>query len=162
MAITPYQMQTDPLERFVEAFLAPAPAARTGAPGLMRNAATDVLESEDEILVVTELPGFEPEDVEIDLENNVLTLHGEKKERREEGNEQSTWHLVERRYGRFSRSFVLPREIEQDGIQARFRNGVLTGSIPKTERAKRRRIEIAGEGGETKKLTPRRQQSDEE
>jgi HSP20 family protein len=153
MAITPYHTPTDPFERFVDAFLAPVSAGRTHGPSLMRGPATDVMETENEIRVVTELPGFGPEDVEIHLENNVLTLRGEKKERVEEGDDQSTWHLVERRYGQFSRSFVLPREIEQERIQARFENGVLTVTIPKSEKAKRRRIEIAGGDGQAKKLS---------
>jgi HSP20 family protein len=152
MAVTPYQAPSDPFDRLVDAMLAPMAAGRTRSPGLMRGPATDVTESENEIRVVTELPGFGPDDVEIDLENNVLTLRGEKKERVEEGDDQSIWHLVERRYGHFSRSFVLPREIEQEGIGARFDDGVLTVTIPKSEKAKRRRIAIGGGDGRGKTL----------
>ncbi len=77
----------------------------------------------------------------------MLTISGEKQEERREGDENSTWHLSERRYGRFSRSFVLPRDVEQDRIQARFENGVLQVTIPKSERARRRRIEIRSGSG---------------
>jgi HSP20 family protein len=79
--------------------------------------------------------------VEVSLENNVLTIDGEKKAEREEGKE-NRWHLSERRYGRFTRSFVLPRDVEQERIAASFEHGVLTVTIPKSERARPRRIEV--------------------
>jgi len=82
------------------------------------------------------------EDINVSLENNILTISGEKKEHREEGSEKEQYHLSERRWGRFSRAFVLPREVEAERIEARYENGVLTLSIPKSERAKPRRIEV--------------------
>jgi HSP20 family protein len=152
MAITPFTSSGDPFERLVDAFLAPGPSGRTRGGGLLRGPATDVVETETEIRVVVDLPGFEAEDVEVDLENNLLTLRGEKRERREEGDENTTWHLVERRFGQFSRSFVLPRDIEQDRIAAGFENGVLTVTIPKNEKAQRRRISIDSGGDRRKEL----------
>jgi HSP20 family protein len=105
------------------------------------------MESKDDIRVMLELPGMRPEDVEVNLEDNVLTISGEKKEEREEEDQESRWHLSERRYGRFSRSFVLPRDVEQEKIQARFENGVLNVTIPKSEKAKPRRINVQGGDG---------------
>lgn len=110
---------------------------------LMRAPETDVMETEREIRVITEMPGLKRENIEIDVENNVLTVRGEKREERTEG-EQGKWHLAERRYGTFARSFVLPRDVDADGIQAHFEDGVLTVSVPKSEKARRRRIEIGG------------------
>lgn len=110
---------------------------------LMRAPETDVVETEREIRVVTEMPGLKRENIEIDVENNVLTVRGEKREERTEG-EQGKWHLAERRYGTFARSFVLPRDVDADGIQAHFEDGVLTVSVPKSEKARRRRIEVGG------------------
>ena len=72
---------------------------------------------------------------------------GEKRQERSEDDERNRWHLSERRYGRFSRSFVLPRDVESDRIEARFEHGVLRVTVPKSEKARRRRIEIQGEDG---------------
>jgi HSP20 family protein len=80
----------------------------------------------------------------------VLTIAGEKKESWEEpqnSGEENRYHLSERRWGQFTRSFVLPREVQSDKIQASYRDGVLTVTIPKTETAKRRRIDVSQGGG---------------
>jgi HSP20 family protein len=102
----------------------------------------DVRESGDELQVQVELPGMAPEDVEVRVENGVLTVSGEKKSEIEEGKNGGDYHLVERRYGRFERSFTLPRAVDADKVQAVFSNGVLTLSLPKAESAKPRRVEI--------------------
>jgi HSP20 family protein len=115
---------------------------------MLRVPDADVVETESEIRVTLDLPGMRPEDVSVDLENNVLTISGERMEERTEGEENNTWHLSERRYGKFSRSFVLPREVEQEKIEARFEDGVLNVTVPKSEQAKRRRIEIQNGGGQ--------------
>jgi HSP20 family protein len=143
MAVTRYQPSTDALRPFFEDVL--LPFSRMGSS--MRVPETDVVESENEIRVVCELPGMRTGEVELSLENNVLTITGEKHSRREQAAEGETYHLSERRWGRFSRSFVLPREVDQEQIQANFENGVLTVTIPKSEKARRRRIEIRGEDG---------------
>ena len=118
--------------------------ARNGQGGaLMRAPDTDVIETEREIRVVTEMPGLKRDNIEVDVENNVLTIRGEKREERTEG-EQGRFHLAERRYGTFTRSFVLPRDVDPDQIQADFEDGVLTVAIPKSERVRRRRIQLGG------------------
>jgi HSP20 family protein len=118
----------------------------------MRVPDTDVIERENEIRVICELPGMKAEDVDLSLEDNVLTISGEKQIEREEGSESDTYHMSERRWGRFSRTFVLPREVEPDRIEANFGNGVLTVTIPKSEKARRRRIEIHGSDGGSKRI----------
>ena len=144
MAITRYQPTSDLFRPFFDDML--TPFSRMGSS--MRVPDTDVIESRDEIRVVCELPGMREEDVEVSLENNVLTISGEKQEEREEADEHETYHMSERRWGRFSRSFVLPREVDQERIEAEFHSGVLTVRIPKSEKAKRRRIQIGkGNGG---------------
>jgi HSP20 family protein len=145
MAVTRYQPSSDVLRPFFEDML--MPFSRMGSS--MRVPDTDVAESENEIRVVCELPGMRTEEVELSLENNVLTITGEKHAQREAAGEGETYHLSERRWGRFSRSFVLPREVDQEQIRASFENGVLTVTIPKSEKARRRRIEIRGEDGAT-------------
>ena len=138
MVLTRYSPTADLFTPLFEDFL--APFRRMG--GLVRMPEADVVETENHIQVLLELPGMKPEDIELSLENNVLTVSGEKQEERNEGDETRTYHLSERRWGRFSRSFVLPREVDPDKIEARFENGVLTITVPKTEKARRRRIEI--------------------
>lgn len=142
MAITRYQPSTDLFRSFFDDVM--TPFGRMGSS--MRVPDTDVVERENEIQVVCELPGLTRDEVELSLENNVLTITGEKQEHRDQGGEGDTYHLSERRWGRFSRSFVLPREVDQDRINAHFENGVLTVSIPKSEKVRRRKIEIASQG----------------
>lgn len=104
--------------------------------------AVNVSENGDELVLTAELPGVRQEDVEIDLENNVLTIRGEKREERTEG-EEGRFHLWERRYGSFQRSFTLPRTVKSDAIKATFRDGILTVHMPKAPEAKGRKISIA-------------------
>jgi HSP20 family protein len=145
MAIVPYRSATDLPSPF-DALLGSFGASRMG--DLLRTPSADIVENENQIEVRLETPGMRPDDIEINLENNVLTVSGEKKFEHEEGEAEGTFHLSERHYGRFSRSFVLPRDVEAEQIQARCENGVLRITVPKSERAKRRRIEIRGENGE--------------
>jgi HSP20 family protein len=103
----------------------------------------DVRETKDAIEVLAELPGLRAEDLEVNVENNVLTIAGEKKQEVSEGDADAEYHLVERRCGRFERSFTLPRTVKADAIGARFEHGLLTITLPKAEAAKPRRVAIA-------------------
>jgi HSP20 family protein len=145
MAITPYRPTTDAFDRLFDVFSGPFGGTHGGS--LMRAPETDVIETQDEIRVQTEMPGLSRDDIELDLENNVLTIRGEKHEERTEDEREGRYHLAERRYGVFTRSFVLPRDVDAERIQADFENGVLTVTIPKSEQAKRRRIEVRGGDG---------------
>jgi HSP20 family protein len=145
MTITRYQPSTELFRSLFDDAL--TPFGRMGSS--MRVPDTDVVERENAIQVMCELPGMSREEVELNLENNILTISGEKQETRED-QKGETYHLSERRWGRFSRSFVLPREVDQERIEAHFENGVLTVTIPKSERARRRRIEITPNGGSEK------------
>lgn len=102
--------------------------------------ALDVAESEDAITVTIELAGIARDDVSVSIEDGVLTVSGEKKAAAERT--QDTFHLVERRFGSFSRTLTLPNTISADEADARFENGVLTIRLPKHERLKPRRLEI--------------------
>jgi HSP20 family protein len=149
MAITPYRPTTDLFRTLFDDLpaLGTAWGGRMAGTDLLRAPHADVTETGDDIRVTVELPGLRPEDVEVSLENNVLTISGEKKEEHEETGKENRWHLSERRYGRFSRSFVLPKEVEQERIQATFENGVLDVIIPKSERVRPRRIEVHSGNG---------------
>ncbi|MCB1057070.1 MAG: Hsp20/alpha crystallin family protein [Acidobacteria bacterium] len=100
----------------------------------------DIRETEDAYLVNAELPGMKKEDVQITLENNVLTVGGE---RRFEGDEKDQgFHRRERAYGKFLRSFALPKRVDSEKIAAKFRDGVLEISVPKMAEARPRQITI--------------------
>ncbi|HSJ26408.1 MAG TPA: Hsp20/alpha crystallin family protein [Longimicrobiales bacterium] len=108
----------------------------------------EVVETDDEIRIDIEAPGFREEDLEITLENNVLTVSGEKQMRRSENVKDSDYRLVERRYGRFQRSFTVPATVRTSACEASYEHGVLTLRLPKAEEAKPRRIQISrGQGG---------------
>lgn len=102
--------------------------------------AVDVFEDRDAVKIVAELPGVNPEDVKLSLENNLLTIRGEKKQEAEERSERV--HRYERRYGSFERAFMLPSTVDGDKVSADYRNGILTVSVPKAERARPREIPV--------------------
>lgn len=106
--------------------------------------AVNVTETKDELMLTAELPGMNEENVSVDLENNVLTISGEKSETRTEGDEDFRYHVWERRFGSFQRSFTLPRSVKGDEIRATFDNGILTIHMPKVPEAKGRKITIEG------------------
>lgn len=106
--------------------------------------ALDVTEDEDGFVVKASVPGVNPDDLEITLTDNVLTIKGERKEEKEVDEER--YHLRERRYGSFSRSITLPVKVDEAGIDATCDNGVLTLSIPKAEEIKPKRITIGVKG----------------
>jgi len=99
-----------------------------------------VFEDKDAIKIVAEIPGVTAENVKISLENNLLTLRGEKQQQAEEKNERV--HRYERSYGVFERTFSLPTTVDPEKIDARYANGVLTVTIPKAERARPREIPV--------------------
>jgi HSP20 family protein len=107
--------------------------------------AVDIKETEHEIRVELELPGLKPEDVEITAENGVLTIRGEKRVERKEGDE-SRYQVIERTYGTFMRTFQLPQGVDEDQINAEFDNGVLSLHVPKTALPQPKRIQISGTG----------------
>ncbi len=121
----------------------------------------DIFENKNEIVLEAELPGMSAEDVNISIENNVLTLHGER--RFEKKDESDNFHRVERSYGSFTRSFTLPPTVSSENTNAEFNNGVLRLTLAKREEAKPRRIEINATGGSSEvKTIDAKVQSDEE
>lgn len=110
--------------------------------------AVDVKETDRDLSLEFELPGISQDDVEISFENGVLTVRGEKREERKE-EEEGRYHIIERTYGAFTRSFQLPQGVEDEQIEAEFDNGVLRVRIPKAAIQQPRRIQIgAGKRGE--------------
>jgi len=102
--------------------------------------AVELVEKDGEFLLTAEIPGMSKEDVSISVEDNVLTLKGEKKFEREE--EKDRMHIREREYGTFMRAFTLPRNVEASKIKAEYHDGVVEIHMPKGVEAKGRHIEI--------------------
>jgi len=102
----------------------------------------DVRETDKSIDVAIDLPGMKPEDVKVELHDRVLTISGERKEEKEE--KGKTFHRVERRSGSFRRSFTLPMEVDEAKVDAKFEHGVLNITLPKTEKAAPKKIEVKG------------------
>jgi HSP20 family protein len=119
---------------FDELFAERGLAAARWAPSL------DVVENDGAYVVTVELPGARREDIGIEVQENVLTIRGEKKSEREEKSEKR--HYVERSYGSFARSFTLPAKADPERIKASFKDGVLTVEIPKTAEQKPKVIDI--------------------
>ncbi len=120
-----------------------------GSSGNIVHAHMNVSETEREIRITAELPGVTQDDVEVTLDDDVLTIRGEK--RFEQRDEKENFHFVECSYGTFQRSLRLPYPIDPEQVQASFENGVLTVTLPKTGRQERsRKIQVqSGRGGRT-------------
>jgi HSP20 family protein len=103
--------------------------------------AMDLVEEGEHFVLRADLPGVREDDVNIEVEDNVLTISGERKSEQEDRKEG--YHRVERAVGRFSRSLTLPEGVDPDSIQAQFENGVLTVRIPKPQERKARRVAIS-------------------
>jgi len=125
---------------FEESFVSPGAGRSQGfVPAL------DLSETEDSYLVDMAVPGLKPEDLNITLENNVLTVKGSLNKQDED--RKRNYHRIERRYGSFQRTIALPSTVKADAIQASLTNGVLKLEIPKAEEVKPRRIDVkVGEG----------------
>jgi HSP20 family protein len=100
----------------------------------------DIYEEEKSFQVKADLAGVKPEDIKIELNNNVLTVSGERKLEKED--EKNGYRRVERCYGNFSRSFTLPENVESEGIDANFENGVLSVTLPKRAESLPREIAV--------------------
>jgi HSP20 family protein len=102
--------------------------------------AVDVSEDDEKIEIHAEVPGMTRDDIDVSVENGVLTVSGEKKE--EERKEETNYHRVERSYGHFERRMRLPEGVDEENIDASYTDGVLSVTVPKTEKPAPRRIEV--------------------
>jgi HSP20 family protein len=118
-----------------------------GDEGIGRGAwapSVDIYENKDQIVLEAELPGMNQDEFDLSIENNVITLRGERKF--EKADETDNYHRVERSYGAFTRSFTLPQTVSAEGAVAEYNNGVLRVTLPKREETKARRIQVTGAG----------------
>lgn len=132
-------LNREPLARMFESFFHDAQGEEVSNRNWVPP--VDIQETEEGYRLQAELPGLTKEDIDITLENNVLRLSGERKFERDVKKE--SFHRVERTYGTFSRAFALPQQVNSEGVQASFENGVLTLLVPKAEQAKPRKITIS-------------------
>lgn len=125
------------MDRLLRGFFGPrlAPSADVTCPF-----AVDILEDNEQVVLKAELPGVNPKEVDIRLEDNVLTISGEKKLEHEDKKEN--YIRVERYYGKFSRAFTLPPYVDANKISAEYKDGILTVTLPKRPETKPRQIEI--------------------
>ena len=100
----------------------------------------DIYENENELVLSAEAPGIEDKDIEIKIENNTLSIQGERKIEKE--TKEENYHRIERSYGSFYRSFTLPTNINQDNIKAEYDNGVLRISMPKKPELKPKKVKV--------------------
>jgi HSP20 family protein len=127
------------VDRLFREFFSPAfgegeLSTRTWAPPV------DIYETENSIVLKTELPGIDPKDVDVRVEENRLYLKGERKFEKEV--KEESYHRVERSYGSFARSFALPNPIDADKVAAEYKDGVLSLTLPKREEAKPKTIKV--------------------
>ncbi|GER78546.1 MAG: molecular chaperone [Anaerolineaceae bacterium] len=111
-----------------------------GAAGGWQVPAVDLYQTDDEVIVKASLPGLKPDDVQISITGDMLTLKGEF--RQEEEKKERAYHLREQRYGAFERTFALPTDVVADKAKAEFENGILTVSLPKAEEVKPKMISV--------------------
>jgi HSP20 family protein len=133
------------MNRLFNTFFEP-PAGGNGSVMRRWSPAMDLVETQDQYVLKADLPGVSEGDVKIELDDNVLTVSGERKAAHEEAKEG--YFRVERAYGSFSRSLTLPEGVDADAISASFDRGVLEVRVPKPEQRKPRKVEIAVGGSQ--------------
>jgi HSP20 family protein len=135
---------------FEQAVLQPGSEGRRGGENGAFAPALDVHEGAEGYTITVSLPGVKPEDVDIQYQQGILTISGTMQDEKQQ--QQGTYHLRERRQGRFSRSLSLPDAVDADRAQAQFEHGVLTLSLPKAESTKPRRIQVQAGSSSTPEL----------
>jgi HSP20 family protein len=135
---------TDPLaylRMFEDAFSRLLSEPRTGRPW---SPAVDIYETENEVVLKADVPGIELKDIEVHVENQTLTVKGERTFEKEEN--AKGYHRIERSYGTFVRSFAVPPTVDTEKVAAEYKNGVLAITLPKKEAAKPRQVKVEVRG----------------
>jgi HSP20 family protein len=140
MSLTQYDPLTS-LRNFEDAFTRFFTEPQSNRPWAP---AVDIYETENDLVLKADLPDVELKDLDVRVENQTLTIAGERKFEREDSGKG--YHRVERSYGSFARSFAVPNSFDTDKINAGFKNGVLTVTLPKKEAAKPRQIKVEVQG----------------
>ena len=127
-------------DRLLDTFLFGRPQKRDFREEVEWLPAVDVAETRDEIVVNAEVPGMDPKKFDISLGERTLTIKGEKKREKEE--KEENYHLIERSHGSFTRSILLPTNVQSEKIRASYKDGILKITLPKSEGAKKKEIKI--------------------
>ena len=144
------------LDRFSRDWPVASPFGRMGIPAPMRRMreawdfrapAVDFIDKEDSLEVRAELPGMCEKDIDVEVTDSILTISGEKKEEREEGEKGGRYYLSERKYGSFERSIRLPEGTDKDKVAANVKDGVLVVTIPKTPEAREQAKKVEVKAG---------------
>jgi HSP20 family protein len=131
----------DAMNRLMEdSFVLPSMLGEIRGSGRSWGLAVDMFETNDHLMVRASVPGVKPEDLDVTVQGETLTIKGETKEERED--QQGRYHFRERRQGAFTRMVTLPFPIQSDQVQASFENGVLTLTLPKAEAVRPRTIKV--------------------
>ncbi len=131
----------DAMNRLMEeSFVLPSMIGEVRGSGRSWGLAVDMYETNDNLVVKASVPGIKPEQLDVTVQGETLTIKGETQDEQER--EQGRYHVRERRHGAFSRTLTLPFPIQSDKVQATFENGVLTLSLPKAEEIKPRNIKV--------------------
>jgi HSP20 family protein len=128
------------MDRIWDSFLEDRPLMRREEWAEKWLPSLDLSENKNEFVVKAEVPGMSPKDIEISLNGGVLNIHGEKKQEKEE--KEENYHFVERSYGSFCRAVRLPGDVQSDKVKAAYKNGVLTVTLPKSEKSKKDEVKI--------------------
>jgi HSP20 family protein len=128
------------INRMFDSFFRGGLAEETALAPTAWTPAVDIAEHDEEYVVKMEIPGVDKNDVKITMRDNVLTVSGEKKNEKE--SKGSNYHRIERSVGAFERSFALPSSVKADSIDAVFKDGILKITLPKSEEAKPKQIEV--------------------
>ncbi|NGZ04109.1 MAG: heat-shock protein Hsp20 [Nitrospira sp. WS238] len=139
----PFRELEEVSDRLNRVFARPATRAANGKETMIVadwTPSVDISETEGEYQIKAEIPDVKKEDVKVTLEDGVLTIQGERKHEKEEKGKK--YHRIERSYGSFVRTFSLPDVIDEDKVRAEFKEGVLNLSLPKSEKAKPKAIDV--------------------
>ena len=141
------QQLSNEMDELFESFFYGRPTARRARQSELRNLwapEVEVREEENQLRISVDLPGIPKENVKVDVQEGALTIQGERREERSEGDEKQGYRRSERRYGSFYRSIPLPEGADAENAQAQMKEGVLEITLPLAQRAKGRRLEIKG------------------
>lgn len=136
-----YRTLRSEMDRLFDDFFGLQPARRENGAAALWSPSVDVSETPDNFIVRAELPGMQREDIDLEVENNVLVIRGERKFEKQSDSE--SFHFTERSYGSFFRSFTLPKNVDSESITAEYKDGMLTVTLPKREEVKPKKVEIS-------------------
>ena len=132
-------LEGTPFDDFVDRFFYGWPSIETNSETIW-SPRVDVNETDHEVLLDVEIPGIDKKDIKVEVKNNTLSISGERKQ--ENKTENDEYSRIERRYGKFERSFGLPDTLVPDSVTAKYKDGILTLTLKKTDKAKPKEIAV--------------------